>query len=918
MGVLFREVRDFYGAFATGKAMRRADPPIQYADFAQWQRESLRGEALEREISYWKRQLSGLSVLELPTDRPRPAVQAFRGSAHSEVFPQSLGQALRDLSRREGVTLFMTLLATFQALLHRYTGQEDLVVGSPIAGRNRSEIEGLIGVFVNTLVMRTALAGNPSFRELLARVRAVTLGAYAHQDMPFEALVEELHPPRDLSRNPLFQVIFALDSTMEALELPGLTVRPLEREIRTSKLDWELRLQEDTVGLRTVSYYNTDLFDAATIRRMVSHYRTLLEGVVANPTRRLSDLPLITQAERTHLVCEWNATTAEYPTDCVHQVFEAQVQRTPGATAVVCGDEARSYEELNRRSNQLAHYLRSLGVGPETLVGIFMERSAELVVALLGVLKAGAAYLPLDPAYPAERLAFVQADARVAIVLTQERLERDLPAQGARLVRLDADAMSIARSSDENPNSGAAPENLAYVIYTSGSTGRPKGVAVPHRGLSNLLASMQDAAGLSEGDVLLAVTTLAFDIAGLELFLPLTVGGRVVVASRETSNEGEELAGLLLRSGANLMQATPATWRMLIGSGWKGDAGLRVLCGGEDLPVELARELKARCGRLWNVYGPTETTIWSTAHAVVEAHGMVPIGRPLSNTQVYVVDPGLQPVPIGAAGELYIGGKGIARGYFGRPDLTAERFVPDPLGSEPGARLYRTGDRARFRADGALECLGRVDNQVKIRGFRIELGEIEATLRRQTNVREAVVTAREDTPGDKRLVAYVVGRAEPAPSVTELRGFLRERLPEFMVPSAFLILPALPLTPNGKVDRRALPAPDGTRPELEGRFVAPRGGAEEVIAGIFRDVLRLDQVGVHDSFFEMGGHSLLATQVVSRLRESFAVETPLRRLFEFPTVAELAEHVETAIWLGQSQSSVAGDVAGAEEGEILA
>jgi amino acid adenylation domain-containing protein len=929
LGVLIQEFATLYKVFTEGRPSPLPDLPIQYADFAHWQRQWMQDEVLEKLLSYWKTQLSGgTPVLELPTDRPRPAFQTFRGATQPINLPKELSESLKELSRCEGVTLFMTLLAAFQTLLHRYSGQNDILVGSPIAGRTHATIEDLIGFFVNTLVLRTDFSGDPTFQEVLREVRRVTLEAYAHQDLPFEQLVDALQPDRALSHSPLFQVMFVLqNATRQTLELPGLTFSRLQTEGRTAKFDLTLYLTETEQGLSGILEHNTDLFDAATIIRMARHLQTLLAHLVADPQQRISNLPLMAEAERRQLIVEWNDTESDYPLDqCIHQLFEAQVARTPEAIAAVFEDEQLTYYELSQRANQLARHLQRLGVGPAALVGICVERSPEILIGLLGILKAGGAYVPLDPAYPKERLAFMLQDTQALVLLTNHRLvERLIEDGGSRIegsdsqssilrssildprcqvVCLDSDWQTIAQNSRRNLVCGMRADNLAYVIYTSGSTGKPKGVQIPHRAVVNFLESMRQQPGLTAEDILLSVTTLSFDIAALDLFLPITVGARVVVVSREVAADGDRLLEGLIASGVTVMQATPATWRLLLEADWQGSKQLKILCGGESLSRELANHLSEMGVSLWNLYGPTETTIWSAVHEVGPSHGAVSIGRPIANTQIYLLDRHLQPLPIGVPGELHIGGDGLSEGYLRRPELTAEKFVPNPFSSEPGARLYKTGDLARYLPNANIEVLGRIDHQVKIRGFRIELGEIEAILSQHPAVQEVVALVREDVAGDKRLVAYLVSNQAPAPTASELRGFLKEKLPEYMAPSAFLILEKLPLTPNGKVDRRALPKLDGAEPERGGIFVAPRSPVEEMLAEIWAEVLGFEQVSVHDNFFELGGHSLLATQVISRLRDVFQVDLPLRRIFEASTVAGLAERVEMALRAGEgSQSS---------------
>lgn len=896
-GVLLRELAILYEAFSIGKPSPLPELPIQYADFAVWQQQWLQGEVLETQLTYWRQQLEGSPpLLELPTDRTRPPVQTFRGATQSFILPKALTEALKELSKQEDVTLFMTLLAAFKTLLYRYTGQNDILVGSPIANRNRSEIEGLIGFFVNTLVMRTNLGGRPSFREILSRVRNVALAAYAHQDLPFERLVNELQLERDLSHTPLFQVMFEFGNTpISALALPGLTLSLLETKSSTAKFDLSLSMRETEQGLIGSLEYNTDLFDAGTIARMLGHFQTLVASILANPDQRLENLQLLTDAEKQQLLVEWNDTGADYPQNqCIHQLFEAQVEQTPDAVAVVFEDQQLTYRELNAKANQLAHHLQKLGVKPEVLVGLCVERSLEMVVGVLGILKAGGAYVPLDPGYPQERLVFMLENANVPVLLTTETLVSRLPDYQAQVVYLDDDWQEISQESDRNPISKVTTQDLAYLIYTSGSTGKPKGVQILHSALVNFLSAMRLSPGLTQADTFLSVTPLSFDIAALELYLPLIVGARVVVVSREVAADGTRLLERLASSGATIMQATPATWRMLLAAGWQGSESLKILCGAETLNRELAIQLRERGTELWNLYGPTETTIWSTAYKVdsqksdFRAGEVISIGRPIANTQLYVLDQDQQPVPVGIIGELHIGGLGLARGYLNRPELTSETFISNPFNDVSTSRLYKTGDLVRYRPDGTLEYISRMDYQVKIRGFRIELGEIEALLNQHPGVRETVVLAQEKVQGDKRLIAYIVTDQKLAPSINDLRRFLKQKLPDYMVPSVFVPLEALPLTPNGKVDRNALPVPDYVCPDIDVAYVMPRNEVEQTIAKIWQDILGVKQVGIHDNFFELGGHSLLATQVISQMRKIFQVELPLRHLFEAPTVADQA------------------------------
>ncbi|MBD2128005.1 non-ribosomal peptide synthetase [Microcoleus sp. ZQ-A2] len=904
--VLIRELATLYESFSRGQSALLPELPIQYADFAYWQRQWLQGEVLEQQLTYWKQHLGGnLPVLQLPSDRlrrcplgnrARPPVQTFRGATQEFEVTAPLTEKLKQLGQSEGVTLFMTLLAAFETLLYRYTNQEDICVGAPISNRNRSEIEPLIGFFLNTLVLRTDLSGNPPFQELLARVRQVALDAYTHQDLPFEVLVEALQPERSLSHTPLFQVMFILQTApLEPLELPGVTLTPLKMPGVTAKFDLTLYLRETEQGLTGAFEYSTDLFDEATIARMVEHFQSLLEGIVANPAQRLSELPLLTEAEQYQLLLEWNNTHSEYPQDqCIHQLFAAQVERTPDAVAVVFEDEHLTYRQLNERANQLAHYLQQLGVWPEVLVGICVERSLEMVVGLLGILKAGGAYVPLDPAYPPDRLAFMLEDAQVSVLLTQENLVAALPKHQAKVVCLDTCWEGISQASDDSCTNTATPENLAYIIYTSGSTGKPKGVQIPHSALVNFLTAMRQTTGLNERDILLSVTTLSFDIAALELYLPLIVGACTVIVSREVAADGTQLLKRLCSTKGTIMQATPATWRLLLAAGWQQNYPLKILCGGEALSRELANQLLEQGTEVWNLYGPTETTVWSAAYKVESQEGIVAIGRPIANTEFYVLDSHQQLVPVGVPGELYIGGAGLARGYLNRVELTAEKFITvEHLGGEDAhpTRLYKTGDLVRYRPDGTLEYLGRIDDQVKVRGFRIELGEVEAALSQHPAVRETAIALREHEPGNSSLVAYAVLHPEQTLTITELRQFLEAKLPKYMVPSVLVLLEALPLTPNGKVNRRALPAPDWSQRNSEQAYTAPHTPVEQVIADIWGEVLGVQQVGIDDNFFELGGHSLSATQLISRLRNVFQLELPLRHIFEYPTVASLGKAI---------------------------
>jgi amino acid adenylation domain-containing protein len=915
LGVLVAEVGTLYAAFKQGGRSPLPELPFQYADYAAWQRGWLQGEVLKKELAHWRAKLEGAPpVLELPLDRPRPALRSDRGGTRILVLPVELAQRLEGVSRREGASLFITLLAGFLALLARYGGQDDLVIGYPVANRDRSDIEGMIGLFLNTLVLRVGLADDPTVRVLLGHVRDEVVEAQGHGQLPFERLVEELRVPRSLSYNPLFQVLFVLQNTPASeLAIPGLAVESAIVDLQTAQFDLSFRFEKAGDGLLGRLEYSQDLFDGTTIERLGGNLARLLAGVAADPRRRLSELPLLGAAEQHQTVWEWSDSARAWESAegaggegiCLPQILESQAAQSPQAPAVTFGDETLSYVELHRRANRLACRLRRLGVGPEARVGVLLERSAELVVALLAVLKAGGAYVPLDPVSPAERLAWIAGDTGLAVLLTEESLAGALAVpHSCQVLRLDEEARSLAAAPAEDGDDlvpWALPDNLAYVIYTSGSTGRPKGVAISHRSVVNLLAAMGERPGLTAADTLLAVTTISFDISVLEIFLPLAVGARVVVAGREETAEGASLARLIARSGATVLQATPVTWQLLSQhSGTALLAPLQGMCGGEALPPPAAAELAARTRSFWNLYGPTETTVWSTAQSVEpgSAGGTTPIGRPIANTRVLLLDAGGRPVPLGAAGHLYLGGAGLARGYLHRPELTAERFVPDPLSAAAGSRLYHTGDLARFRPDGALEFLGRSDRQVKLRGFRIELEEVESVLLRHPAIREAAVVLLEGRgdPEDRCLSAYVVsdagatGEKGEAPAERELRRFLQERLPSHMVPAFFTALPRLPLTPSGKLDRRALVAvgrPD--RRTEPGR--PPETPVEKLLAAIFAEVLHLERVGADDNFFDLGGHSLLATQVISRLHAGHGVELPLRVIFAQPVLAQLARFI---------------------------
>jgi amino acid adenylation domain-containing protein len=902
MNVLVREIKTLYQAFLESRPSPLPELPLQYADYAVWQHEWLNGGALQSQLDYWKEQLAGIPPsLDLPTSHPRPAVQTFRGAFEPFILSQGLTEKLRALSRQEGVTLFMTLLTGFQSLLSRYSGQDEVVVGTPIAGRTRRETEELIGLFVNTLVLRGDLRGDPTVREMLQRVRQVTLGAYENQDIPFQRLVEELQPPRDLSRSPLFQVMLVLQNTSgpQASMNAGHWAESIEVQTGVAKFDLTLFLSEDGGGLAGALEYNTDLFEPAAVKRMIAHFEQLLGAIASEPERRLSELPLLDDAERRRMLVEWNATaTADRPGECVRQMFEAQVERTPDALALTFGEQRLTYRELDSRANQLAHHLRQTGVGPDTLVGILMSPSVEMVVSVFGVLKAGGAYVPFDHMSPDERLAYQVKDAGVKVTLTQPPLSGRLAALPTRAVCPEVERHAIDAQPTSVPPNLTLPAHLAYVIYTSGSTGRPKGVMIHRDGLANYLRwALKTYTG---GGGAPLHSSIGFDLTVTSLFLPLLRGETVVLLEQDQTleNLGAALSGNVK---FGLLKVTPSHLQFLNQLLPKGRMKCfpeAVVVGGESLAgEELERwQSEAPATRLVNEYGPTETVVGSTFFEVPAGRrfkGPVPIGRPIDNTQIYLLDSAQRPAPVGVTGEIYIGGAGVARGYLNHPGLTAERFVPDPFGPFGGARLYRTGDLARYQPDGILEYLGRSDNQVKLRGYRIELGEIEHVLMAHRAVSEAAVLL-DGGRGDERLVGYVALEDGQAVEPQELRRHAKERLPEYMIPTTFIFLESLPRARSGKVDRRALPPPEAESPALAHSYVAPSTPLEHLLSDVWCEALKVKQVGVHDNFFALGGHSLLATKLVSRIREIFNTELLLRELFDNPTVAGLAQIITAA------------------------
>ncbi len=903
MDVLTQDLRKFYN--------REPLRPLsfQYSDYVRWQMEMLASPRGDQLWQHWQKQLSGeLPVLDLPTDRRRPAVQTYRGATHSFVLNEDITRSLKEVAKYNHATLYTTVLAAFDVLLYRYTGQGDISVGSPMAGRGQAGFTGIVGYFVNPVVMRVNLSGDPRFKAFLAHVRQTVLAVFEHADYPFPLLVERLHPDRDPSRSPLFQSAFVWINYRQKSEIeegPACTSNPSMASIDTPKLELELfgggqrgsefdlvmSICEEEKSLAVQWRYNTDLFEAATMARMSDHFETLLEGIVADPEQRISAIPMMTDSERRQLLVEWNESNRDYRSEsCLHELIEEQVERSPATAAVVFEGSQFTYRELNIRANRLARYLRLLGVGPEVFVGLCLERSLELIIGILAVLKAGGVYVPFDPAYPKERLAFMFADAGVATLVTQHKFVAGLPAHSATVVCLDTDWNIIEGQSEENPESNISPENLAYLIYTSGSTGTPKGVMVPHRGLCNVSQEQIRQFEVKPGMRVLQFASLSFDASIFEIVMALSSGATLWMAPLDSLLPGSTLIRLLQDQAINIVTLPPSALAALP---IQNLPDLRtILVAGEACPPNLVENWSSSC-RFFNLYGPTETTIWASMVECFPGGGIPSIGRPIANTRIYILDRYMQPTPIGVPGELCIGGVGVARGYLNRPELTEEKFIPDPFCDQPGARIYRTGDLARYLADGNIELLGRIDHQVKVRGFRIELGEIEAILREHPALRDAVVLAREDVPGDKRLVGYVVA-ANPFPTTGELRSFLQRKLPDYMVPGVFVFLEALPLTPNQKVDRRALPAPDTARPELASAFVAAESGVEKTLAKIWRAVLGVERVGIHDNFFDLGGHSLLLAKVHSQLQTALGHEVAMIDLFRYSTISALAKYLSNA------------------------
>ncbi len=886
LGVFLRELLTIYQAITTHQTPFPPELPIQYADYAYYQQKNQLS-AQEPSMQYWKDQLKGeLPVLSLPTDRQRRARQTFSGGTYRFTLSENLSQLIEKLSRQANATNFMTLLTAFNILLCRYSGQQDILVGTPVANRTLPEVEPLIGLFINTLVLRTDLSGNPTFGTLLRQVRNIALDAYAHQDLPFEKLVEELKPTRDLSRTPIFQVVFNLqNSPLPKLDLPGLAIKIQEVDRGVSQFDLSLIMTKSAEQWHGTVEYNNDLFESATIARMFQSFQVLLTNATTYPDTPISILELVPSEVNNHLLKTINHTEVPFPREkSIHQLVEEQVIQTPDAVAVVFDQSKWTYKALDEYAHKLSGYLHPLGVGPGIRVGVLMRRSMKMVGALLGILKAGGTYVPLTPEFPAERIRFMLKEANVTALLTNENTT--VPKEwNLTVVNLDD---PIPESSKSYLTKKATPEDLAYIIFTSGSTGLPKGVMISHAALTNFIWSMKQQLDLRKDDVLMAVTSLSFDISALEIFLPLIVGATVVIGSKETIKNPFLLEQAINEHEVTIMQATPASWQLLVESGWKGKKELKTLCGGDVLTRKLANQLLDRIDCLWNMYGPTETTIWSSINPIEGRAVPIIIGRPIGNTQLYILDEHLQLTPIGVIGELHIGGEGLARGYLNSPELTQKKFIPNPFSKEPNSRLYKTGDLARYLPDFSIELLGRTDNQVKINGYRIELEEIATVLRQHPAVQDAIISVNKENPGTKRLIAYLIPNKRYTSTVEELKQLLVKKLPPYMIPSSFIQLAQFPLTPNGKVDRKALPSPQ-IKPQPQG-YVGPRNKEEQLLADIWQDVLDLEQVGIHDNFFDLGGASIQSLQIVAIANMS-GIRLSVESIFEHQTIAELAKQV---------------------------
>ncbi|MEI2770895.1 MAG: amino acid adenylation domain-containing protein [Candidatus Competibacter sp.] len=894
MGLLVGEMARLYVAFQRQERSSLPALSIRYSDFARWQHNQLQGDYLAEQLAYWKLQLKDPPPpLQLPVDHPRPGVQTFRGAREPFALDRELSAALDGFCRARQTTMFSLLLAVFGLLLYRHTGADDILIGTPAANRARRQLEPLIGFFVNTVVLRARPSATMSFDALLAQIHATVRDSFTYQDIPFESLIEHLQTGRDLAHSALFQVLFSYQNApRQDFGIPGVELDITEIDTLTAKFDLSVTLGQIDGQIKGWIEYNTDLFERATIVRLIAHYENLSRRVLQDSSRELAAVDFLPRAERSLILETFNQECFELPEGrLVHQLFEASADRHPTEIAVQFDDQTLTYAELEQRSNQLAHHLIALGVGPETFVGVLLDRDERMVVALLGILKAGGAYVPLDPSYPVSRLQYIVEDTAAPIIVSTRSLRDDVPSASARVVLVDDD-QALSGYPAHRPAVATAQEQLAYVIHTSGSSGRPKGVQISHRNAVSFLLASHRYFPIRQGDTLLAVTTLSFDISVLEIFLPLLGGGRIRLVSRDAISDGAQLRRILQDEPITYLQATPSTWKILLKSGWHSHPGLTMLCGGEAMPVALANQLTAGGGQLWNCYGPTETTVWSTYECVEPGIDRITIGRPIANEKAYILDARLQPVPIGVTGVLYIGGPGVSRGYLNRPDLTRERFIADPFSSEPSAILYDTGDLARFRADGRIEYLGRNDFQVKVRGFRIELPEIETVIAESPEIADVAVI-QEGSGEDQRLVAYLVAREEKRLSVNEIKDRLKTRLPSYMVPSAFVYLDHLPLTPNGKVDRKRLPARTDERPDLQIEFAAAATDTQKFLVALWQELLSINTIGIHDNFFDLGGHSLLVVEMHARLQETLQRTFPVIELFRYTTIADLAGFLDS-------------------------
>ena len=887
------ELSDIYSVYIDKSSFFPDDPRTQYSQYALWQKNRLNSEVYNNSCAYWKKQLGGKNdFLDLPVDKQRPSIQSFNGTAQKIHIPKSLTKELKEFSRKNRVNIYLTLLTAYAILLFRYTRQTDITIGVPLTNRRHDDYKNTMGCFINILPIFINLEDNPTFCECLRRIRIAMLGAHRNQEIPFESIVNELQPKRDDSYNPLFQTGFTFEHPMK-LKLYELDVTSLATHSGGSQLDLFAIFWERQDGIHGFFEYNTDLFSSHTINRIINNYIKLLNSSLTAADQTISTLPFLSETEQKQIIVDWNKTETEFPpTCCVHELFEKQVNQSPAAIAIIFEEKHLTYLELNQKANQLANYLCEAGIKVNDLVGIFMERSLEMVVALLGILKAGGIYVPIDPEFPEKRISYMIKHSQVSILLTQDHLKTELPECKASIIPIDTNWKTIGNNSKKNPVIKTGPDNLAYVIYTSGSTGKPKGVQVQHSAVVNFLFSMSQKPGLNSKDTLLAVTTLSFDISVLEIFLPLAVGAKTVIADRNTVLDGTLLLKAIYRYNVNVLQATPVTWRLLIEAGWKGNNNFKVLCGGEALSKDLAAKLTNISSNVWNMYGPTETTVWSACNKLSTNDKIIHVGKPVANTKTYILDENMLPVPIGVSGELYIGGAGVTQGYYKQIELTAVQFISNPFSTDSDEKLYKTGDIARYHYNGNIEILGRSDFQLKIRGYRIEPGEIETVLNTHPAIEQAVIIAHEYAPGDQRLIAYYVSNKVQPPIMPALDKYLIDKLPKYMIPSIFIFVETMPLTPNGKINRKALPEPDYKRPEIVQKYVSPKSELEKSISEIWCKVLKFDRVGIHDRFFEIGGDSFLAMQVIGHIEKKLDKNISILKLFQFPTISALSEFLE--------------------------